>query len=76
MKALDGEHVLAEQPAAWELDRTYQLSLTVRGAHVSASLDGEQIFAVEDTAAPLLGGGIALVVDEGRVDVDSVSVKP
>jgi ADP-ribosylglycohydrolase len=76
VKSLDGEQVLAEAPCAWELDRTYQLSLTVRGAQVSASVDGEQIFDLEDADRPLLGGAIALVVDEGRVDVDDVTVRP
>src|SRR5919202_4559401 len=69
IKARDGERVLAETPCVWELDRTYHLALALQGAHLVATLDGTQLFEVEDADDPLTGGAIAMVVDEGRVEV-------
>jgi hypothetical protein len=76
VKVLDGERVLAEVPCAWELDRTYDLALTVHGTHLAATLDGAPLFDVDDVEAPLTGGAIAMVVDEGRVEVGDVAVHP
>ncbi len=75
VKALDGEHVLAEAACPWELDGTYQLALSVRGNQIAASVDGQQIFQIEDGDRWLERGAVALVVDEGRADVDDVTVR-
>ena len=74
VKALDGEHVLAEARIDWELDRTYQLALAVEDARLIATVDDGELFRVEDTERPLLDGAIALVADEGRVEFDDVRV--
>ncbi len=76
IKALDGEQVLAETSCPWELDRTYHLALTLRGAHLAATLDGMPLFEVEDGERPLAGGAIAMVVDEGRVEFGDVAIHP
>ena len=34
------------------------------------------LFAVEDAEQPLNGGGVALVVEEGRIMSDAVTVSP
>jgi hypothetical protein len=75
IKSLDGERMLAEVPCLWELDHTYHLALTVQGTHLSATLDGAQLFEVEDADDPLTGGAIAMVVDEGRVEFGDVVVQ-
>ena len=76
MKSLDGERVLAEAPCLWELDRTYLLALSVHGSWIIGSVDGAEFFRFEDTDRPLLEGAIAMVADEGRVDVGDVTVRP
>ncbi len=76
VKALDGEQVLAEAACPWVLDRTYQLALSVHGSQIAASVDGKQIFQIEDGDRPLAEGAVALVADAGRVDVDDVVVRP
>jgi hypothetical protein len=76
IKSLDGERVLAETPCVWELDRTYHLALTAQGTHLIATLDGIRLFEVDDAEAPLSEGAIAMVVDEGRIEVGEVVVHP
>lgn len=71
-----GTQVLAEQDCAWELDGTYALSLTTHGDRLEASINGVQLFDVQDADHPLLSGAIALVIEEGRLDCDAVTVKP
>ena len=74
VKALDGNTTLAEAACVLEFDHPYDLSLTVTGNRIRASLDGKILFEVTD--ADLLSGGIALVCEEGRMAAESVRVKP
>ena len=69
---------LAETGMAWAFDRTYTLALEVEGPAIRAFVDGAQVFAVEDAsgATALAGGGVALVVEEGRTATQSVRVSP
>jgi len=74
IKALDGDTVLAECPFAWTFGATYDFALTVRGNRIEAAIDGQMLFAVEDADRPLEGGGVALVVEQGRIMCDAVTV--
>ena len=65
--------VLAEAPYDWSLYRWYDLALTVQGSRLCASIDGQTLFDVT-LDDPLEGGGIALVVEEGRLNVNEVEV--
>jgi ADP-ribosylglycohydrolase len=76
VKALDGDAVLAEGAFPWTFGATHTFTLTVRGQRIEASIDGEPLFAVEDDDRPLEGGAVALVVEEGRVMCEAVTVKP
>jgi hypothetical protein len=76
VKALDGDRVLAEAPFAWQLDIDYEFGLHVRGNHVHGSIDGQELFKVQDVERPLDGGGIALVCEEGNIKARSVRVQP
>lgn len=76
VKALDGDAVLAETGFSWHFDATYELGLKVRGNRLRASIDGEEIFDVRDDDRPLTGGAVALVCEEGRVESESVRVRP
>ena len=74
VRALDGDTVLAETPLAWEFGETHDFALTVKGSQITAAVDGKTLFTVSDDALP--GGGIALLVEVGRVMTDAVQITP
>ncbi len=74
VKRLDGETILAEQAFPWQFGQPYHLRLAVQGAQIQAWVDGSLLFTVEDALRPLLGGGIALVCEAGRIGTDQVLV--
>ena len=76
VKALDGDTVLAEAAFPWSFGATYDFTLTVRGNRVEAAIDGRVLFDVIDVDRPLDGGGVALVVEEGRIMCEAVAVAP
>jgi ADP-ribosylglycohydrolase len=76
VKALDGDRVLGEADLPWEPDRPYTLSIEVIGFRLRAWIDGHLLFDVEDFDHPLLGGGVALLCEEGRVSTDTVTIRP
>jgi hypothetical protein len=76
VKALDGDKVLGEIDFPWEFGDTYEFSLAVAGSRITAALDGKPLFEIADDDNPLTGGGIAFVVEEGRVMSDAVTVAP
>ncbi|NLX36874.1 MAG: ADP-ribosylglycohydrolase family protein [Chloroflexi bacterium] len=66
--------VLAEARYDWALYRWYDLKLTVQGNRLQACIDGQVLFdrTVND---PFEGGGIGLLIEEGRLNVDAIEVK-
>ena len=76
VKSLDGERVLAEVDYPWAFDGTYDLGLEVVGCTIRASIDGQQVFEVEDGQRPLAGGAVALICEEGRTETHAVRVQP
>jgi ADP-ribosylglycohydrolase len=76
VKVLDGEHVLVETDFAWDYDETYKLSLVVQNHTLEAQVNGKTIFTVTDDDQPLTRGAVALICDEGRIDVRTVTVSP
>ncbi len=76
VKALDGDTVLAETDFVWDYDAVYRMALRVHGNRIMAEIDGKKVFDVIDNNRPLLGGGIAIVIDEGRLNAQSVQVIP
>jgi hypothetical protein len=76
VKALDGDTILAETDFAWEMGETHEFALAVAGNQITAAIGGKQLFTVTDEDRPLTGGGIAYVVEEGRVMSEGVAVKP
>lgn len=74
VRALDGDTVLAEAEFPWNFGETYSFGLRVTGSRLQGSIDGEDLFDVTDDA--LTGGGIGLVIEEGRVMSDAVTVRP
>jgi ADP-ribosylglycohydrolase len=76
IKALDGDTVLAEADYAWEFGATQEFRLRVAGNRLQAAIDGELLFDVTDDDRPLTGGGVAYVVEEGRIMSDAMAVAP
>jgi hypothetical protein len=76
VKALDGDHVLAEKALGLEREVPHQLAMEVQGSRIKAWLDGELAMDVQDTYNPLDGGGIALVAAQGRAGFTDVEVRP
>ena len=69
VKAQDGETVLAEVPFAWETEQEYSLSLSVPGTTLTGSIDGQVVIsATDDSATPLRGGGIGLLICRRHAD--------
>jgi hypothetical protein len=81
VKQLDGELVLAEAAFDWSFGVAYELRLEAEGARLRGSLreaGGGPSLTLDalDAGEPLAGGGIALIVDEGRIATDAVRVGP
>lgn len=76
VKALDGNHVLAEKDIGWRLRSTYDLKLQVAGNQIQGWVNGEKLFDVEDGERPLTSGAIALICEEGRMASEAVTVTP
>jgi ADP-ribosylglycohydrolase len=75
VRELDGTHVLAEKPYAWQLYATYALKLVVKGQKLVGVVNGETLFEVEDDSL-LTGGAVALLIEVGRLGCDDVEVGP
>ena len=76
VRALEGDTVLAETDFAWEYGETHTFALRITGTRLQAAIDNldKPLFDVTDGA--LTGGGIGLVVEEGRVMTDEVAARP
>ena len=74
VRVCDGAYVLAETPFPLRFDTPYDVQLTVQGATIRATVNGVTHLAAEDADRSLAGGGVALVVTEGCLDADAVSV--
>ena len=76
IKELDGRQVLAQATFDWKLDEPIEFSLSTQGARLIGSLNGQPLFDVQDTTAPLLSGAIALFIEAGRLDCSAIRVTP
>jgi hypothetical protein len=76
VKVLNEMTVLQELPFRWNFGSPYSLFLQAEGRSLRASLDGVLLFDVLDEAMPLVGGGIALVCEEGLITCPEVAIKP
>jgi ADP-ribosylglycohydrolase len=75
VKAREGTIVLAARDFAWRFGCRYELKLRVRGTRLQASIDGAELFDLDDQGPPLSGGGVALLCEEGRVASGAVKVR-
>jgi ADP-ribosylglycohydrolase len=76
VRHLDGPApvVLAGRAYPWEFGETHQLALRVAGSRITALVDGEELFDLDDTA--LTCGGVALLVEQGRTATQAVQITP
>jgi len=72
VRALDGNTILARAAMDIDLYRTYALRLQVDGREIMGYVNGQLILQAKDNA--LQGGGLALLVEEGRVGFDDVRI--
>jgi hypothetical protein len=83
IKEFDGRTVLAEAPFPYELWQTIDFRLQVDSentgdapsTHLCAWVDGQLLFDLVDANQPLLNGGVALVIEEGHLLADHITVK-
>ncbi len=76
VRALDGDTVLAEAEFPWDYGETHTFALRVEGDRLQGCIDDLDNPLLDVTDNKLANGGIALVVEEGRVMSDEVSVRP
>ncbi len=76
VRALDGDTILAEADFPWEFGEKHDFALQVDGDRLRGWIDNleKPLFDVNDNM--LVSGGVALVVEEGRVMSDEVTVRP
>ena len=72
----DVRTVLAETPFSWELDRSYELALRVKGSTIVGTVEGTVLTATDAGPQAYEDGGIGLVIDSGALSTDAVSVEP
>ena len=68
--------VLAEDDFPVELDRYYRMELSVSGNRLTGKVDGKVVLEASDDAEPLVAGGVGLVVSDGTISTDAVTVSP
>jgi hypothetical protein len=76
IKTLDGDTTLAEADFPWAYGQTYNFTLKVRGRRIHGEIDGQLLLTADDNERPLMGGGVAFVVEEGRIASEAVSIAP
>lgn len=76
VKMDDTETVLAEAPFAREVFIPYTLAIEVDGDQITGSVNGSTLFTASDPGSRLTAGGVGLVIEEGTLGCDAVSVSP
>ncbi|MCY3708199.1 MAG: ADP-ribosylglycohydrolase family protein [Caldilineaceae bacterium] len=76
VRALDGDTVLAEADFPWSYGEKHTFALRVEGDRLRGFIDDLEKPLFDVTDSMLDSGGIALVVEEGRVMSDEVTVGP
>jgi hypothetical protein len=67
------ETVLAEVEFPWELRKTYELELEVRGDQITGSVDGVPLLKAQDSV--LSEGGIGVIVGNGRINASPLRIQ-
>lgn len=75
VKMDDAETVLAEAPFTEQFFTSYTLSITVNGNEITGSIAGGPTLTASDPGSRLTGGGVGLVVEDGTLTCEGVSVR-
>lgn len=70
------DFALAESDFIWEMGQPYRLCVSVVGNELTARVDGGIVMSASDPLNMFTGGGVGLLVDEGRVGCDRVEIHP
>jgi hypothetical protein len=73
VRSLHEEAILAEADFDWSLGETYRLTISVKGDRLLAAVDGEVRLECADEA--IEAGGMGILIDEGRLEVQRVTVR-
>ncbi|ETS79372.1 hypothetical protein PFICI_09225 [Pestalotiopsis fici W106-1] len=74
IKAADDKRLeLASKPFDWKPDVKYDVNLTVQGSKIQAQVGGVDLLAVDEDYT---GGAIGLVVTDGSLSADSITITP
>lgn len=68
--------VLAEADFPVELDRCYHMELTANGNTLTGVIDGKMVLEATDHVDPLAAGGVGLIVSDGTISTDAITVSP
>ncbi len=69
-------YVLAERSFPWSFGEEHLLTLEVAGRKITGFIGGAEVVSFLDEEDALLGGGVAFVLEEGRMDSDEMTVAP
>jgi len=67
------ETILAEAPFDWALGETLNMTLTVKGEHITGEINGAKVLEADDSK--LDAGAIGLIVEEGRTATNRIQVR-
>ncbi|KAL7936000.1 ADP-ribosylglycohydrolase [Trichoderma chlorosporum] len=74
VKAADDQRIeLTSMPFAWEDNQKYQLHLRVQGSKIEGQVGQFRLAAVDED---YIGGAVGLVVTDGSLSADSITVSP
>jgi hypothetical protein len=68
--------VLAETPFQRDVFVPFSLALEVDGDRITGSVNGTTLLTASDPGSRLTAGGVGLVIEEGTLGCDAVSVSP
>lgn len=75
VKCVNERTVLAEIDVPWEVDVSYDFTLTVDGNHLRGTVAGVTLEATDEDR-PLRGGAAGLVVEVGALEAGEITVRP
>ncbi len=70
----DDTTVLAETAFALTFEKKLSITASIKGTTITASVDGTRITATDDSAEAYASGGLGLVINEGALSTDAVTV--
>jgi hypothetical protein len=75
-KELHGTRVLGKVDFPWTEGSRHEFSIEAQGKRLSAYIDGQRLFDLNDDEDPLSGGGVALACTQGCISTEEVRVEP